>query len=115
MADMYYYMWEMVTSLTIIILVAAYIIHDRIRLRWEKIENEAQRAQKLQQLRRVTMSVLGGLAVIGGGAWMLFIKTHKIYISEELMGFHTYVPAILMTVIGIVVLSLAARKYFQTG
>ena len=114
MADMYYYMWEMVTSLTIIILVAAYITHDRIRLRYEKIEDEARRTQKLQQLSRITMSILGSLAVIGGGGWMLFIKTHTIYISEELMGFHTYVPPIIMAAIGIVVLSLAAKRYLRT-
>ncbi|MGM0452823.1 MAG: hypothetical protein ACQERN_06640 [Thermodesulfobacteriota bacterium] len=114
MADMYYYMWEMVTSLTIIILVAAYIIHDRIRLRLEKIEDEKRRTQKLEQLSQMTRSILGGLAVVGGGAWMLFIKTHTIYISEELMGFHTYVPPIIMAVIGIVVLSLAAKRYLRT-
>ena len=51
MGELYYYMWEFVTSVTIIILVAAYIIHDRLKLRYEKIEDEIEKKHKTQQPR----------------------------------------------------------------
>ncbi|NOY69756.1 MAG: hypothetical protein GXP53_09775 [Deltaproteobacteria bacterium] len=36
MTPMYYYMWEFFTSITIIILVIAYIVHDQLQQRKEK-------------------------------------------------------------------------------
>gem|GEM_PF-2783293 len=36
MTPMYYYMWEFFTSITIIILVIAYIVWDRVQTRKEK-------------------------------------------------------------------------------
>ena len=110
MAETYYYMWEFVTSITIIILVAAYIIHDRIRLRFEKLE-EPQRQQKITWLKGIAMTILGILALIGGSSWVGFILTHKIYISEELAGFHDKVPGIIMALIGLVVLFYGIKKY----
>ena len=110
MAETYYYMWEFVTSMTIIILVAAYIIHDRIRLRFEKLE-EPERQQKITWLKGVTMTILGVLALIGGSSWVAYILTHKIYISEELAGFHDKVPGIVMALIGLVVLISGIKKY----
>ena len=38
MGELYYYMWEFVTSITIIILVIAYILYDRMTIRYEKLE-----------------------------------------------------------------------------
>ena len=110
MAETYYYMWEFVTSMTIIILVAAYIIHDRIRLRFEKLE-EPERQQKITWLKGVTMTILGVLALIGGSSWVAYILTHKIYISEELAGFHDKVRGIIMVVIGLLVLFSGIKKY----
>lgn len=110
MAETYYYMWEFVTSITIIILVAAYIIHDRIRLRFEKLE-EPERQQKITWLKGITMTILGVLAVIGGGSWVAYILTHRIYISEELAGFHDKVPGLIMALIGLVVLFYGIKKF----
>lgn len=36
MTPMYYYMWEFFTSITIIILVIAYIVYDQVQQRKEK-------------------------------------------------------------------------------
>ncbi|MBS3759581.1 MAG: hypothetical protein KGY61_13075 [Desulfobacterales bacterium] len=112
MAESYYYMWEFVTSMTIIILVAAYIIHDRIKLRYQKLE-EAESQRKINWLNGVTMTILGILAVLGGGSWVAYVLTHKIYISPELEGFHSKVPGLLMALIGLVVLVAGLRKYLN--
>jgi len=36
MTDNYYYMWEFFTSITILILIAAYVINDQMKKRKEK-------------------------------------------------------------------------------
>lgn len=112
MAESYYYMWEFVTSMTIIILVAAYIINDRIKLRYQKLE-ETERQRKINGLNGVTMTILGILAVIGGGSWVVYVLTHKIYISPELQGFHSKVPGLVMALIGLVVLAAGLKKYLN--
>lgn len=112
MAESYYYMWEFVTSMTIIILVAAYIINDRIKLRYQKLE-ETERQRKINGLNGVTMTILGILAVIGGGSWVVYVLTHMIYISPELQGFHSKVPGLVMALIGLVVLAAGLKKYLN--
>ncbi len=112
MAESYYYMWEFVTSMTIIILVAAYIIHDRIKLRYQKFD-EPERQRKINWLNGVTMTILGILAVIGGSSWVAYVLTHKIFISPELEGFHSKVPGLVMALIGLVVLVAGLKKYFN--
>lgn len=112
MAESYYYMWEFVTSMTIIILVAAYIINDRIKLRYQKLE-ETERQRKINGLNGVTMTILGILAVIGGGSWVAYVLTHKIYISPELQGFHSKAPGLVMALIGLVVLAAGLKKYLN--
>ncbi len=115
MGELYYYMWEFVTSVTIIILVAAYIIHDRLKLRYEKIENEAEQTAKLEKLAMMTRIILGGLAFFGGLAWIVYMQTHTIYISPELEGFHNLVPAIIMSGIGLIVFGGGFKKYIRSG
>ncbi len=114
MADKYYYMWEFVTSVTIIILVAAYIIHDRLVLRYESLDKK-EMPQRLNRLNSIMMSILGILAFLGGGCWIYYIKTHRIYITEELMGFHTFVPAIIMGSIGLLLIVLGIKKHISAG
>jgi len=59
------------------------------------------------------MTILGILAVLGGGSWVAYVLTHKIYISPELEGFHSKVPGLLMALIGLVVLVAGLRKYLN--
>lgn len=110
MADSYYYMWEFVTSMTIIILVAAYIIHDRVRLRYAALE-EKERLFKENRLNSITLLVLGALAAIGGVCWAYYANTHDIYITASLRGFHTILPGILMGIIGLILLAVGIKKY----
>ena len=42
MTPTYYYMWEFFTSIAIIILVIAYIVHDQIQQRREKEKKSAE-------------------------------------------------------------------------
>jgi cytochrome bd-type quinol oxidase subunit 2 len=114
MADTYYYMWEFVTSVTIIILVAAYIIHDRLVLKYESLDKK-EIPQRLNRLNSMMMSVLGILAFLGGGCWIYYIKTHQIFITEELMGIDTYVPAIIMGSIGLLLIVLGIKKHISAG
>lgn len=114
MGELYYYVWEFVTSVTIIILVAAYIIHDRLTLKYEKLE-ESEKQIKLGQLSMKTKIILGVLAFFGGIAWMVYMETHTLYISPELEGFHNLVPAIIMSVIGLIVLGGGIKKYLKAG
>ena len=79
MADTYYYMWEFVTSVTIIILVAAYIIHDRLELRYDALD-EKERTRRLNGLNSRMKLILGILAFFGGGSWIYYIKTHQIFV-----------------------------------
>jgi hypothetical protein len=111
MAPEYYYMWEFVTSLTIIILIAVYIIHDKMKQRYETL-NEEEKNQRTLRLTASTQLILGILAVIGGACWVYYMKTVKIYISPELEGFHNFVPPIVMAVIGLMLLAVGAKKYF---
>lgn len=49
MTPMYYYMWEFFTSITIIILVIAYIAYDQIQQRKEKqaaLQTDTKETQK---------------------------------------------------------------------
>jgi hypothetical protein len=112
MAPEYYYMWEFVTSLTIIILVAAYIIHDRIKQRYESLPEEEKNRRTLR-LGGATQLILGVLCVAGGISWTVYMKTVKIYISPELEGFHNFIPPIVMGAIGLVLLAAGATKYFM--
>jgi hypothetical protein len=41
------------------------------------------------------------------------VLTHKIYITEELAGFHDKVPGIIMALIGLVVLAAGIKKYLN--
>ena len=113
MADTYYYMWEFVTSMTIIILVVAYIINDRIKIRFQKKFEEPERQRKINWLNGITMTIVGFLALVGGAGWVLFVLTHKIYITEELAGFHDKVPGIIMALIGLIVLTAGIKKYLN--
>ena len=109
MADLYYHVWVTVTSLTIIILVAAYIIYDRIALSYQSLE-AAEKASRMQRLNSSTMIILGFLAFIGSAYWILFIQTHEIYITKELRGFHDIAPGIIMGTIGLIALIAGIRK-----
>jgi hypothetical protein len=111
MAPEYYYMWEFVTSMTIIILVAAYIVHDRIKQRYESL-NEEEKNRRTNRLGGATQLILGVLAVVGGISWTIYMKTVKIYISPELEGFHNFVPPIIMGLIGLILLAAGGKKYF---
>lgn len=114
MGDLYYYVWEFVTSVTILVLVTAYIIHDRLKLRYEKLD-EKKRDIKMKQLSMQTRLILGLLAFFGGLAWIFYMQTHTLYISPELKGFHNLVPAIVMSVIGLIVFGGGFQKYLKTG
>ena len=114
MGELYYYMWEFVTSITIIILVIAYIVYDRMTIRYEKLE-ENEKTLKLTQLSIKTKITLGLLAFSGGIAWFIFMQTHTIYISPELEGFHNLVPAIVMGLIGLIVFAGGVKKQLKTG
>ncbi len=112
MGELYYYVWEFVTSVTIIILVAAYIIHDRLTLKYEKLE-ENERDLKLERLSMMIKVTLGLTAFLGGLGWIFYMQTHTLYISPELEGFHNLVPAIVMSVIGLIVLGGGIQKYLK--
>jgi hypothetical protein len=112
MAPEYYYMWEFVTSLTIIILVAAYIIHDKMKQRYETL-NEDEKSRRTVRLGGAFQLILGTLCVAGGIGWTIYMKTVKIYISPELEGFHNFIPPIVMGVIGLILLGVGAKKYFM--
>jgi Ni/Fe-hydrogenase subunit HybB-like protein len=112
MGELYYYVWEFVTSVTIIILVAAYIIHDRLTLKYEKFE-ENEKNLKLEQLSIKTKIILGLLAFFGGLAWIFYMQTHKLYISPELEGYHNLVPAIVMGLIGLIVFAGGVKKHLK--
>lgn len=114
MGELYYYMWEFVTSITIIILVIAYIVYDRMTIRYEKLE-ENEKNLKLTQLSIKTKIALGLLAFSGGIAWVIFMQTHTIYISPELEGFHNLVPAIVMGLIGLIVFAGGIKKHLNAG
>ncbi len=109
MADLYYHVWVTVTSLTIIILVAAYIIYDRIALSYQSLE-ETEKNSRLRRLNSITMIILGGLAFIGSIYWIYYIQTHEIYITKELRGFHDIMPGIIMGGIGLITLVMGIRK-----
>ncbi|MCD6586788.1 MAG: hypothetical protein J7K96_13605 [Desulfobacteraceae bacterium] len=114
MGELYYYVWEFVTSVTIIVLVAAYIIHDRLTLKYERLE-ENEKNLKLDRLSMMTKISLGLIFFMGGIGWIYYMQTHTLYISKELEGLHNLVPAIMMGVIGLIVLGGGVIKYFQTG
>ena len=114
MGELYYYVWEFVTSITIIILVAAYIIHDRLTLKYEKLD-EKESALKIDRLSMRTRITLGLMAFFAGLGWMYYMQTHTLFISKELEGFHNLVPAIIMSVIGLIVLGGGIQKYLKTG
>jgi len=103
-----------VTSVTIIVLVAAYIIHDRLTLKYEKLD-EKESALKIDRLSMMTKIILGLTAFFGGIAWIYYMQTHTLYISKELEGFHNLVPAIIMSVIGLIVLGGGLQKYLKSG
>jgi len=114
MGELYYYVWEFVTSVTIIVLVAAYIIHDRLTLKYEKLE-EDEKNLKLDRLSMKTKTILGLMAFLGGLGWIFYMQTHTLYISPELEGFHNLVPAIVMSFIGLIVLGGGLQKYLKAG
>lgn len=112
MGENYYYMWEFVTSVSIIILVAAYIIHDRMKLKYDKLD-DAEKDLKLNRLGGLTRLVLGVLASLGSLGWIFYMQTHTIFISPELEGFHNLVPAIIMGIIGLILLATGIKNYSQ--
>jgi len=112
MADLYFYVWEFVTSITIIVLVAAYIIHDQLKIRYEKLE-EKEKNNKLHSLSVKTRVALGLLASIGGAYWFYYIQTHTLFITKELEGPHNLYPAVIMGVIGMIVLATGIKKNCQ--
>ena len=114
MGELYYYMWEFVTSVTIIVLVAAYILHDRLQIRYETLD-DTEKTRKQGRLNQAVRMTLGVLSFFGGLAWILFMKTHTIYISPELEGFHNLIPAVVMSAIGVILVGGGIRKYFSTG
>ncbi len=114
MADLYYHMWVTVTSLIIIVLVLAYIIHDRLSIRYEKLA-EAERDLKMKRLNSNVMTTLGVLAVLGGGYWLWFLQTHEIYITKSLRGFHDEAPALIMAGIGVIMIIAGLRKKRSGG
>lgn len=109
MADLYYHMWVTVTSLVIIVLVFAYIIHDRFSMRYEALP-EAEQAPKMNRLNSKVMTILGILGLIGGICWEWFLQTHEIYITKSLRGFHDDAPALLMAGIGLIMIIAGIRK-----
>ncbi|MBC2716399.1 MAG: hypothetical protein HF978_13930 [Desulfobacteraceae bacterium] len=114
MGETYYYVWEFVTSITIIVLVVAYIVHDRLTLKYEKLE-ENEKNLKLDRLSMMTKISLGLMAFLGSLGWIYYMQTHTLFISPELEGFHNLVPAIVMGVIGLIVFGGGIKKYFQAG
>jgi hypothetical protein len=109
MADLYYHVWVTVTSLTIIILVAAYIIYDRIALSYQSLE-EAEKTVRMKRLNSTTRIVLGAMAVIGSAYWIYYVQTHEIYITKELRGFHDIAPGIIMGAIGLIAFIKGIRQ-----
>jgi len=109
MADLYFHVWVTVTSLTIIILVAAYIIYDRIALSYQSLE-ETEKEPRMQRLNSITMIILGFLAFTGSICWISYIQTHEIYITKELKGFHDIAPGIIMGAVGLIALVQGIRK-----
>jgi hypothetical protein len=109
MADLYYHMWVTVTSLVIIVLVFAYIIHDRLSIRYEALA-ESEREQKMNQLNSKVMTTLGVMGLLGGGYWFWFLQTHEIYITKSLRGFHDDAPALIMAGIGLIMIIVGIRK-----
>jgi len=114
MADLYFYVWEFVTSVTIIILVAAYIINDQLKIRYEKL-GEKEKNAKLHRLGVRMRIALGTMATLGGAAWFYYIQTHTLFITKELEGPHNYYPAIIMSVIGLIVLATGIKKRYQVN
>jgi len=112
MADLYFYVWEFVTSITIIVLVAAYIIHDQLKIRYEKLE-EKEKSNKLHSLSVKTRVSLGILASIGGVYWFYYVQTHTLFITKELEGPHNLYPAVIMGTIGLIVLVTGIKKHYQ--
>ena len=112
MADLYFYVWEFVTSVTIIILVAAYIINDQLKIRYEKLEGK-EKSAKLHSLSVRMRVTLGTIATLGGICWFYYIQTHTLFISKELEGPHNYYPAVTMSVIGLIVLATGIKKRSQ--
>ena len=110
MADLYFHVWVTVTSLTIIILVAAYIIYDQLAQRYEKITDEQEKQTRRNRLKSRTMLTLGVLAAGGGAFWLYYIQTHEIYITKSLRGTHDIVPPILMAAIGLILLGLGIKN-----
>ena len=114
MADAYFHMWVTVTSLVIIVLVLAYIIYDRIVIRYEKlIEQEC--SEKTDRLNSITMAVIGACGAFGGSWWYWYLQTHEIYITKSLRGFHDDAPALLMGIIGLFLLVIGLKRYRNLG
>jgi len=111
MGENYYYMWETVTSITILILIAAYVIHSTIRKRYEALD-EAEKNKKTVRLGGAFQLGLGLIAAAGCAFWIYYLKTVKIYISPELEGFYNYTPPIVIGIIGLILLAASAKKYF---
>lgn len=109
MAPEYYYMWEFITSITIIVLVTAYILYDQLMIRYNKLP-EAEKTRKTTRLKNLTALVLGAYALLGGVGWAGYIKTHRIFITESLMGPDVYAPAVIMAIIGLVVIARGIVK-----
>ena len=109
MADLYFHVWVTVTCFTIIILVIAYFIYNRITLSYQSLK-ESEKIVRAIRLNSKMMIILGGLAVIGSTYWVYYTQTHEIYISKELRGFHDILPGIIMGTVGLVVFIIGIKK-----
>jgi hypothetical protein len=109
MADLYFNVWVTVTSFTIIVLVTAYIVYNRIILSYQSLD-ESEKTVRTERLESKMMTILGGLAVVGSAYWIYYIQTHEIYITKELKGFHDLLPGIIMGTIGLIVFILGIKK-----
>lgn len=110
MADMYFIVWETVTSLMIMLLLVAYIVYSRMAARYNAIADETKKNARIGNLKAKTRMILGGLLFIGGLYWLYFIQTHEIYITKSLRGPHDMAPPIIMSLIGLAVLVAGLRQ-----
>ncbi len=114
MADTYYYLWEFAVSAAIIVLGLTYICYDRIKKRGRRL-SEPERERRIGRLNAAVLSVLGVFATIGGGAWLLFVLTHEIYVSPELKGWHCPMVGLITAIVGIGLLAAGIRTYYGGG
>lgn len=109
MADAYFYLWEFAVSLTIIVLVAAFMIHERCNKALQTLP-EGERQAKRERLHSYTLLGLGGYAMLGGLAWLICVAPRDILVSPGLYGFHVKIPGAVAALVGLFLLVLAWKK-----